>query len=511
MGDHRRFQEESINGALFAPVSAALSLRELPGTMPVDPSGIAMWKKQPRSGLWWKAGLAMTVLCVAGCGRQSPGTGEVTESTPTPQPSITPKLGFRSMEPGTEAKQRPVSEVLADMAMANGDEAKATLAAAYSARLSRDELIQSIRDLQAQPGSMQEVVLRAMLKQLASHAPSVALQLALEKDPQAANDGLAAMVAEQWAGTDYAGLYDYSRTLTSDLLKYRVGAYAAFAWASRDPTAAFQYFSGLSMRDGGGFIGIAASELAKRDPNAALEALDKIQNDQVWDRAAGKITEVIAQQAPDQAIALLFDQDDPKAAAPIANALGSVMAESSAAAGIGVLNRLEDPRVAYSFLFGMLGKLREGDVSEFAANFSQIKNENVRAMAARSMARDVARRDPNEALAWAAALTNDEQSRRMAYQGAASGYAANNPQAAARWFETLPQGAERESAIYGFVEQYQWRQPADSANWALKITNAEARQRYLSSVLANWSRRDAEAARTWATQTGNLQFLQTRN
>lgn len=422
-----------------------------------------------------------------------------------------PKLSFRPAESGIAAKGPVVSEVLADMALANGDEAKAALAAAYSARLSRDELVQSIRDLQAQPGSIQEVVLRAMLKQLASQAPSVALQLALEKDPQAANEGLAAMVAEQWASTDYTGLYDYSRTLGSDRLKYRVGAYAALAWASLDPAAAFQYFSGLSMQDGGGFIGIAANELARRDPNAALEALDEIQNDQVWDRAAGKITEVIAQRAPEQAIALLFDQDDPKAAAPIANALGSVLAESSAADGIGVLNRIEDQRVAYSFLFGMLGRLRDGDMSEFAANFSQIKNESVRAIAARSVARDVARQSPNEALAWAASLTGDEQSRRMAFQGAASGYAASDPQAATRWFETLPQGAERESAIYGFVEQYQWRQPAESANWALKITNAEARQQYLGSVLANWSRRDADAARTWATQTGNLQFLKTRN
>ncbi len=479
--------------------------------MLIAPSRIAMWKNQPRSGPWWKAGLALAVLCVAGCGRSGPGKDAPPESTPAPQPSITPKLSFRPVESRIESKGRPVAEVLADMALANGDEAKAALAAAYSARLSRDELVRSIRDLQAQPGSSQEVVLRAMLKQLATQAPSVALQLALEKDPQAANDGLAAMVAEQWASADYAGLYDYSRTLTSDRPKYRVGGYAAFAWASSDPAAAFQYFSGLSMQDGGGFIGIAASELARRDPNAALEALDKIQNEQVWDRAAGKITEIIAQRAPEQAIALLFDQDDPKAAAPIANALGSVMAEASAAEGIGVLNRLEDPRVAYSFLFGMLGKLRDGDVSEFAANFSQIKNENVRAMAARSLARDVARQDPGEALAWAATLTGDEQSRRMAFQGAASGYAANDPQAAARWFETLPQGVERESAIYGFVEQYQWRQPAESANWALKIADAEARNRFLSSVLANWSRRDADAARTWATQTGNLQLLQTRN
>lgn len=424
---------------------------------------------------------------------------------------MVPAQSSRPLEARPLMDANPLSGVLADLALANGDEARAALAAAYSARLSRDELVKNIRDLQAQPGTNQDVVLRAMLKQLAAQAPSVALQLALEKDPRADNEGLAAMVAEQWAAADYAGLYDYSRTLPSDRLKYRVGAHAAFAWASRDPDAAFQYFSGLSMQDGGGFIGIAASELAKRDPNAALEALDKIQNDRVWDRAAGKITEIIARKAPEQAVALLFDQDDPKAAAPMANALGAVMAESSAAEGISVLNRLEDSGVAYSFLYGMLGKLRDGDVSDFAANFSQIKNENVRAMAARSVALDVARQDPKEALAWAATLTNDELSRRMAFQGAASGYAANDPQAAARWFETLPQGAERESAVYGFIEQYQWRQPADSANWALKITNAEARQRYLRSVLANWSRRDADAARTWATQTGNLQFLPTKN
>lgn len=406
----------------------------------------------------------------------------------------------------------PVSRLLADLALADGDEARAALAAAYSARLSRDELVKNIRDLQAQPGTNQDVVLRAMLKQLAAQAPSVALQLALEKDPRADNEGLAAMVAEQWAAADYAGLYDYSRTLPSDRLKYRVGAHAAFAWASRDPDAAFQYFSGLSMQDGGGFIGIAASELAKRDPNAALEALDKIQNDRVWDRAAGKITEIIARNAPEQAVALLFDQDDPKAAAPMANALGAVMAESSAAEGISVLNKIENEDVAQSFLFGMLRSVNVANNAEFTANFSQIVDPDIRAYAARDLARILAgQQGPEKATSWVASLTNDDRSRVLAYSGLAMGYAAADPQAAATWFNSLSMGEERENAIYGFVEQYQWRQPAESANWAMKITNGEARQRYLRSVLNNWSRRDADAARTWATQTGNLQFLPTKN
>ncbi len=409
------------------------------------------------------------------------------------------------------AEARPVSDVLADMAMASDDEAKAALAAAYSARLSRDELVRNIRELQAQAGTNQDVVLRAMLRQLTSQAPTQALQLALEKDPRAENEGLARMVAEQWARADYAGLYDYSRTLDSDRMKYRMGGYAVEAWSANDPAAAFEYFSGLTFQDGGGLIGIAARELAKKDPNAALEALDTIKNDQIWDLAAGRVADVIARQAPDQAVALLFDQDDPKAAAPMAGAIGAVLAESSPADSIAILNKIGNAGVAQSFLFGMLRSVNQGNMDEFTANFSQIADPNVRANAARSLARSVARQNPEQAQGWVATLATDERSRAQAYTGLASGYAANDSQAAARWFGTLPQGADRESAIYGFVEQYQWRQPAESANWALKISNADARQRYLSSVLSNWSRRDADAAKTWATQTGNVQFLPRQN
>ncbi len=43
------------------------------------------------------------------------------------------------------------------------------------------------------------------------------------------------MVAEQWAGADYAGLYDYSRTLESDRMKYRMGSYAVEEWSANDP------------------------------------------------------------------------------------------------------------------------------------------------------------------------------------------------------------------------------------------------------------------------------------
>lgn len=451
--------------------------------------------------------MVVACACLAGCGRPGPASVEPAESTPAPKPAFSPTLSSRSLESRISAQTRPVSDVLADMAMASGDEAKAALAAAYSARLSRDELVRNIRELQAQSGTNQDVVLRAMLKQLTAQAPAQALQLALEKDPRAENAGLARMVAEQWAGADYAGLYDYSRTLESDRMKYRMGSYAVEAWSGNDPAAAFEYFSGLTFQDGGGLIGIAARELAKKDPNAALEALDTVKNDQIWDLAAGRIADVIARQAPDQAVALLFDQDDPKAAAPMAGAIGAVLAESSPANGIAVLNKIEDAGVAQSFLFGMLRSVNQGNMSEFTANFSQIADPNVRASAAKILARNVARQNPEQAQAWVATLTSDDRSVAQAFSGLASGYAANDPQAAVRWFDALPQGAARENAVYGFVEQYQWRQPADSANWALKIMNADARQRYLRSVLMTWSRRDADAAKIWATQTGNVQFL----
>ncbi len=202
--------------------------------------------------------------------------------------------------------------------------------------------------------------------------------------------------------------------------------------------------------------------MAKKDPNAALEALDTVKNDQIWDMAAGRIADVIARQAPDQAVALLFDQDDPKAAAPMAGAIGAVLAESSPANGIAVLNKIENAGVAQSFLFGMLRSVNQGNMSEFTANFSQIADPNVRASAAKSLARSVARQNPEQAQGWVATLAADDRSRAQAYSGLASGYAANDPQAAVRWFDALPQGADRENAVYGFVEQYQWRQPADS-------------------------------------------------
>jgi hypothetical protein len=195
----------------------------------------------------------------------------------------------------------------------------------------------------------------------------------------------------------------------------------------------------------------------------------------------------------------------------MAGAIAAVLAESSVTNSIGVLNKIENGNVAQSFLFGMLRSVNAGNMNEFTANFSQIADANIRASAARSLARSVAVQSPEQAQGFVASLAEDERSRAQAYSGLASGYAANDPQAAVKWFDTLPQGADRENAIYGFVAQYQWRQPAESANWAMKITDAEARQRSLRSVLANWSRRDADGARTWATQTGNLQLLPTQN
>ncbi len=331
----------------------------------------AVEKTPPRRSLA-KGRIAVACACAAGCDRPHPATETVAEPTPKPRPAFSPTLSSRPPESRMAAEFKPVSGLMADLETAGSDEAKAALAAAYSARLTRDELVKNIRDLQAQPGSNQDVVLRAMLKQLAAQSPSLALQLAMEKDPRADNDGVARMVAEQWAATDYAGLYDYSRTLESGRMKYRMGSFAVEAWSARDPAAAFDYFSGLTFQDGGGLIGIAARELAKKDPNAALEALDTVKNEQIWDMAAGRIADVIARQAPDQAVDLLFDQTDPKAAAPMAGAIAAVLAESSVTDTIGILNKIENGNVAQNFLFGMLRSVNPGNMAEFTANFSQI-------------------------------------------------------------------------------------------------------------------------------------------
>ena len=400
-----------------------------------------------------------------------------------------------------------MAEVMGELSLANGPDAKAALADAYSARLSQDELIRNIRSMSSQPWSDQDFLLRAMLKQLAVRDPVLALQLALEKDPKAEMKGLARFVAQEWARKDYAGLYEYSKTLDSRMLRERVAIPAVEAWAAADPAAAFEFFSSLPFEDGGIMIGIASQELTKKDPNAALAALDKIKDGRVWDYAASNITETIARRDPKQALALLFDQDDPKAATPMAYALGSVLAETSVKDGIDVLNQIQNIGVANNFLHGMIHKLNKGDMSELMASAPAITNPTIRGFAAMSMGSDAAAANPAQAVNWLSVWGDDEKSRQLAYQGVAGGYAKSDPVAAQAWLNSLPAGVDRRYAIFGFAHEYARAQPEVAATWAMQISENDVRGRLLRSVLDTWASRDADAARNWAAQTGNLGLI----
>ncbi len=453
---------------------------------------------------WWS-------VVVAACVGLS-GCGQSTAPSPSAEEKAPEKTTFASLSaPLTTPRpaEHPTSsvDVMEELARANGPEAKTVVAEAYAAKFSQDELIRNIRGMSSQPWSDKQFLLRAMLKKLAAQAPVMAMQLALEKDPKAETKGLARDVAQEWAKTDYAAVYEYSQTLETRMLRERIAIPAVEAWAAVDPAGAFEYFSGLPFEKGGIMIGIAAREFTKKDPNAALAALDKIKDSQGWDYAASNITETIARRDPAQAMALLFDQDDPRAATPMAYALGSVLAETSVKDGIDVLNRIQNIGVANHFLHGMIHKLNKGDMSELMASAPAITDPTIRGFAAMSMGSDAASVNPSQAVTWLSVWRDDEKSRQQAYQGVGMGYAKSDPVAAQAWLNSLPAGADRRYAIFGFASQYARAQPEVALSWAMQIAENDVRERLLRSVLSTWSSRDADAARNWAAQTGNLGLI----
>ncbi len=225
------------------------------------------------------------------------------------------------------------------------------------------------------------------------------------------------------------------------------------------------------------------------------------------DKAAASITDVIARRDPNQALALLFDQNDPKAATPIAYALGSVLAETSVKDGIDVLNQIENVSVANNFLHGMIHKLNKGDMSELLESALSITNPTIRKIAAMSLGRDIGAANPTQAVEWLSSWGDDEKSRQQAYQGVAMGYAKSDPAAAQAWLSSLPAGADRRHAIFGFAYEYARAQPEVAVSWAMQISENDVRERLLRSVLDTWTSRDADAARNWAAQTGNLGLI----
>ena len=351
-----------------------------------------------------------------------------------------------------------------------------------------------------------DALLEALLTELASDQPELAMRTALAVEPITSSRQLMLAVAPIWADQDHHELFAFALGLPNDSFSQKLQYAAIHAWTALEPDAAFDHLAALDYDKGGISIWIPAQALSRRDPESALGRLDSIPDPEVWETAAGRIFETITQENLPYALEMFSEQTDPAVRRPLAYALGGTFADRSVADGVFVLNQIDDNESADPFLHGMIHRLRKVSLEPLLDEIPAIENPLFRQRAAFSTARELGERDPKLAENWLPTLL-DEEMRAEAYQGVGMGYAKGNPVAAQAWLSSLPPGKDLRYAIFGFASEHASRDPSTSAAWALKIAEPDVRRRLASPILRRWAKINRAEAVAWANQQGYSSLL----
>ncbi len=406
--------------------------------------------------------------------------------------------------PSAPRKSPPVSvgDALAELSNQTDPEKRVQRSAEISSDLAGGELVTWAVNLQSHPVTeARDTLLETVLGKLAARQPRDAFELAVQTTPKASARKLTQAVARVWAKSDYRSLSRFADDLPRDQFLQEIQEIVAFAWTAENPTEAFHHFATLDYDEGGVSIWVPARALARADSGNALALLETFDNERVWDSAAGRIFDVIAQRDFPQAIELFFEQTDPAIRTNFAYALGSNYAVDSVDEGIDFLNQLPDTASAYHFIHGMIHRLRTSDFEPLMKSLDRIEDSSIRETAALSVGRDLGSIDPTRATAWLPTIAQSDV-RQHAFQGVGMSYANVDGAAAQAWLGSLPPGDDRRHATFGFASEYANQDPLTSTRLALTIAETDVRGRLMTVILRRWHRQDPTQALAWATANG---------
>lgn len=332
-------------------------------------------------------------------------------------------------------------------------------------------------------------------------------------------------------------------------------------WAELDPAAAVKYAQLLPKSANAGFLRrTALNAWAEQDFNAALTWAQSLGKGEERNDSLAAIAGQLAKRDPNGALKLIAENFTGRDAANAYENVFSAWAESDFASAYAAAQGLADPGTRVRAMRAALGQkvesdprtvleaLREAKLSELRWDLGNramsrwlerdlaaardyalaLPAGEMRDQALQGVARELARRDPREGLAWLRDLP-DNESRDQAISSLFSTWAGSDSKAALEAARELPEGRLRDSALGQLAQnlvdadlstalsilkelpagsadnayqQVAWRwartDPKSAAEWF--IDNAGESNRWsLGQIVNEWARNDPDAALKWAS------------
>ncbi len=334
-------------------------------------------------------------------------------------------------------------------------------------------------------------LLRSVIVGIADRDPRLAIKLAETQGP-VVSGSLIEQIATQWSQTnpsEAARWVESQPRADQGRYAYRV----ANAYVAQKPSEALAWALRLAGSPRRFLWSSMLGEMAKYDPDQALQLAQSAESPAQRSQALGKVLGAIAETNPSMAMTQLLKLPPGEMRSEILGEVANSVATLTPTTALDWLNDIDDKAVQTEAARSLAWALSRRNVEAAAQLVDRVPKE--------------ARPNWITAVAMAYAEVDVERGRqwvrRYGSEGAETTFqfarlvASRSPEVAIQLVDDVTDDEERDRLLRGILQPLAEHSPALAARWAEKVTDEQARTRSIGEVASIWARYDLPAARKW--------------
>ncbi|MGE9266560.1 MAG: hypothetical protein ACQKBY_00575, partial [Verrucomicrobiales bacterium] len=283
-------------------------------------------------------------------------------------------------------------------------------------------------------------------------------------------------------------------------------------WASADPVNAAKYFQDnpneFRMMQGGrrgpgrgmSAAGTIAAEWAKQNPNAALNWAQGLEGRDAASATASVITQM-AKEDPAEAASIAAGLEGDSRGEAL-ESIAEQWAKTDWAATESWLNTLSGDEKNEATATA-LESLASVDAAGAADKLLAMPEGEERDRITDDVAGELAKEDPQAAVAWLAKNASEEV-QRDSMRDVMMNWASRDAEGAREWIDTQESGRVRDSAVQTYLWSSQQGSGAETVQLAQSISDERDRERAVGMTVRRWMQDDRETATNYIQSSGDF-------
>jgi hypothetical protein len=340
-------------------------------------------------------------------------------------------------------------------------------------------------------------LLQAVVASIADRDPRLAIKLA-ETQGSIVSASLIDLIATQWSRRNPSEAARWVEGLPRQeqaRYAYRV----AEAYVAQKPSEALAWGLRLAGSPRKFLWSSMLGEMAKYDPDQALQIAQAAESPAQRAQAMGKVLAAIAETNPALAMSHLQKLPAGEARSEILGEIAGSVAALTPTQALDWLNDIDEKSTQVEAAQSLGWQLARRNVEAAAQLVDRIPKE-ARPSWITAVALAYADVDIDKGRQWVRRYANEPGDATFQF---ARTVAARNPDLAVQLVDGIADDQERDRMLRGLLQPLAEHSPALAARWAERVTDDELRARSISEVANVWAQYDLPAARKWALSLGD--------